>query len=328
MLALGLQGSPREKGNTNFLLTTFLNALAKKGAATRLIHVPEKNIKPCQGCTFCEKKGYCTQRDDDMSREIYPLLRRADIILAASPMYFYNVSSQLKALIDRSQALWSRRYKLGLIDPHSTSRTGVMLAVGATKGKNLFNGTHLTARYFFDAVSARFTEEMGYRRVEKPGDLSELPQVTSEVQTTADRLDRFFKREKILFLSGPNACRSKMAVAFSRYLAGDRVEALSAGVQPATAADPIMVKVMAEKGLDLFLRFPRSLEETLTEMKPDKIVTIGRDKDWPDLPGATVIDWDIKDPAGKDISVTRQVRDEIEQKVRDLTDSRGVSHER
>jgi protein-tyrosine-phosphatase len=254
-----------------------------------------------------------------MSREIYPLLRRAEIIVAASPMYFYGVTAQLKALIDRSQALWSRRYRLKLADPLAGTRAGVMLSVGATKGKNLFEGTHLTAKYFFDALSANFAGEMGYRRVENPGDLKKLPDVQSEVQAEAARLDPLFKRDKILFLCVENACRSKMAAAFAGQLAGERVEAASAGSAPAPAANPVMEEAMAEKGVDLFLNRPRSTTDVLAEMKPDKIVTMGCPEGCPYVPGAEVIQWNIRDPKDQGIAVMRQVRDEIEQKVRELT---------
>lgn len=319
MLALGLMGSPRKNGNTDFLLKTFMEELEKKGAATRLINAPEKSIKPCRGCVFCEKNGYCIQQDDDMSREIYPLLRRAEIIVTASPMYFYGVTAQLKALIDRSQALWSRRYRLKLTDPLAGTRAGVMLSVGATKGKNLFEGTHLTAKYFFDAVSAGFAGEMGYRRVENPGDLKKLPEVRAEVRAEAARLDPLFTRQKILFLCVENACRSKMAAAFAQHLAGNRIEALSAGSAPSPAANPVMEEAMAEKGLDMFLNPPRAINDALAEMKPDRIVTMGCKEDCPYVPGAEVIAWDIRDPGGEDMAVMRQVRDEIERKVRALT---------
>ncbi len=321
MLALGLMGSPRRNGNSAFLITTFLEELEKKGAVTRLIHVPEKQIKPCQGCVFCEKNGYCRQEDDDMSREIYPLLRRAEIVVAASPMYFYNVTSQLKALIDRSQALWSRRYRLKLADPLANTRAGVMLSVGATKGKNLFEGTRLTARYFFDALSANFTCEMGYRRVESPGDLKKFPEVQAEVQAEAAKLDPLFNRRKILFLCVENACRSKMAAAFAGHLAGDRFEVLSAGSAPAGVADPVMQAAMAEKGMDLFLDPPRSISDALAQIKPDTIVTMGCEENCPYVPGAEIISWDIPDPKGRGPEVMRQVRDGIEQKVRALTES-------
>ena len=254
-----------------------------------------------------------------MTREIYPLLRRAEIIVPASPMYFYSVTSQLKALIDRSQALWSRRYRLKLADPLAGTRAGVMLSVGATRGKNLFEGTHLTAKYFFDALSANFVGEMGYRRVENPGDLEKLPDVAEEVRSEAAKLDFLFNREKILFLCVGNTCRSKIAAAFARHLAGDRIEASSAGSEPAAAVNPVMADAMAEKGLDMFLDTPRSVTDALAEIKPDKIVTMGCEEACPHVPGAEVISWDIKDPAGQGPEVMRAVRDEIEEKVKALT---------
>jgi len=318
MLALGLQGSPRKKGNSNFLLKTFMEELESKGAAIELVNVPGKDIIPCQGCIFCEQKGYCRQPDDDMAREIYPLLRRAEIIVTASPMYFYSVTAQLKLLIDRSQALWSRRYRLKLSDPLAGTRAGVMLSVGATRGKNLFEGTHLTARYFYDALSADFVGEMGYRRVENLGDLEKQPDVVAEVKAEAAKLDPLFNREKILFLCVGNTCRSKMAAGFARHLAGDRVEALSAGSAPGAEANPVMTEVMAEKGLDMFLDNPQSINDALAEIKPDKIVTMGCGEACPHVPGAEVITWDIKDPAGQSPEVMRAVRDEIEEKVQEL----------
>ena len=117
MLVLGLQGSPRKKGNTQYLLKSFLNEAENLGARTHIIEVAKKNITPCKGCGFCEKKGYCVIEDDDMKPEIYPLLRSTDVIVVATPIFFYSVTAQLKALIDRSQALWSRKYKLKLTDP-------------------------------------------------------------------------------------------------------------------------------------------------------------------------------------------------------------------
>ena len=102
MLILGLQGSPRKKGNTNFLLTTFLQAAEQKGAATRIISVAESNILPCKEYVVCEKKGTCPI-DDDLAAEGYGLLRQAEVVVLASPIFFYNMTSQLKALVDRCQ---------------------------------------------------------------------------------------------------------------------------------------------------------------------------------------------------------------------------------
>ena len=116
MLALGLQGSPRKKGNSDLLLAMFMDALQHRGAVTHTIEVTRRHIEACKELTVCEKKGFCPI-DDDMGREIYGLLRQADIIVAASPIFFYNVTAQLKALIDRCQTLWARKYVLKLKDP-------------------------------------------------------------------------------------------------------------------------------------------------------------------------------------------------------------------
>ena len=73
MLVLGLQGSPRKKGNTNYLISSFMDAAEKSGARTVTIDVTKKNIIPCKEYTVCEKKGFCPI-DDDVKEEIYPLL--------------------------------------------------------------------------------------------------------------------------------------------------------------------------------------------------------------------------------------------------------------
>ena len=146
MLILGLQGSPRKKGNTNFLLTTFLQAAEQRGATTRIISVAESNILPCKEYVVCEKKGTCPI-DDDMAGEIYGLLRQAEVVVLASPIFFYNMTSQLKALVDRCQVFWARKYRLKLSDPLKATRRGYLLSVAATRGKTLFDGLQLTTKY-------------------------------------------------------------------------------------------------------------------------------------------------------------------------------------
>jgi len=95
MLALGLMGSPRKKGNTDFLLSSFMNEVEKAGVRTHIIEIAKRNIMPCMEYSVCEKKGTCPI-DDDMN-DIYPLLREADIIVLATPIFFYNAPAQKKA---------------------------------------------------------------------------------------------------------------------------------------------------------------------------------------------------------------------------------------
>jgi multimeric flavodoxin WrbA/protein-tyrosine-phosphatase len=322
MFVLGLQGSPKKKGNTSFLLSVFMSEAEKLGARTHVIEVSKKNITPCIGCAFCEKNGYCINQDDDMKPEIYPLLREADLIVIGSPIYFYNVTAQLKALIDRCQALWSRKYKLKLTDPARNYRRGFLLALGATKGKNLFEGVNLTVKYFFDAVGAGFGGSLTYRRVEYPGDMEKHPTVIEDAKEAVNGLlSPLLGRKNVLFACRENACRSQMAGAFAQHIAGDKIESSCAGSEPVEKINPEMVEVMQEKGIDMAFRRTRSLNEAIAESEPEIIVTMGCGEECPFVPGAERQDWDLPDPAGKPIDFMREVRDEIEKRVKGLVNS-------
>jgi multimeric flavodoxin WrbA/protein-tyrosine-phosphatase len=318
MLVLGFQGSPRKKGNTSFLLTNFMQAVEKLGAQTRIIEVTQKNIIPCKEYVVCERKGYCPI-DDDVKTEIYPLIRQAEVVVLATPIFFFNMSAQLKALVDRCQLFWARKYKLKLTDPAKKTKRGFVLAVGASKGKSLFEGLQLTAKYFFDAIDAGFEGSLTYREIEGPKDMAKHPKVLTDIEkAAADLIGPLLNRKKILFACRENACRSQMAGAFAQYLAGDKFEVINGGSQPADQVNPDMVKAMHEKGIDMAYRVPQSIESAISETTPDFIVTMGCGEECPYVPGARMLDWDLPDPAGKPPELMRQVRDEIEKNVKNL----------
>ena len=313
MFVLGLQGSPRKKGNTRFLLSAFLEEAQRLGANTQMIEVCQKKIEPCMEYVLCEKKGICPI-DDDMKREIYPLLRKADVIVAATPIFFYNTTAQLKALIDRSQTLWARKYKLHLTDPNRKWRRGYTLAVGATRGKNLFEGLHLTMKYFYDAVGAEYVGSLTYREIEKPGDMERHTTLRTDIQTAVGTLlEPLLGRNKILFACRDNACLSQMADAFAQALAGDKLDVLSAGSQPAEKLNPLMVEVMQEKGIDMGFRLTASIIAVLATEKPERVISMGRDDTVvvpDDIPQEL---WKFTEP--EDLDAMRRVRDAIEAKV-------------
>ena len=318
MLVLGFQGSPRKKGNTSFLLKNFMQAVEKLGAQTRIIEVTQKNIIPCKEYVVCERKGYCPI-DDDVKTEIYPLIRQAEVVVLATPIFFFNMSAQLKALVDRCQLFWARKYKLKLTDPAMKTKRGFLLAVGASKGKSLFEGLQLTAKYFFDAIDAGFEGSLTYREIEGPKDMAKHPKVLADIEkAVADLIGPLLNRKKILFACRENACRSQMAGAFAQYLAGDKFEVINGGSQPADQVNPDMVKAMHEKGIDMAYRVPQSIESAISKTTPDFIVTMGCGEECPFVPGAQMLDWDLPDPAGKPPELMRQVRDEIENNVKNL----------
>jgi len=131
-------------------------------------------------------------------------------------------------------------------------------------------------------------------------------------------LKPFLTRKTILFVCRENACRSQMAAAFTQYLAGDKIEALSSGSEPADKINPDMAKAMQEKGIDMAFRKTRSLNQAVSESQPDIIVTMGCSEECPVIPGAQIQDWDLPDPAGKSMEFMRNVRDGIENRVKGL----------
>ena len=150
MKILAIMGSPRRKGNTDLLLDEAIKGAESQGAEVEKIMVDKATIAGCLEDYHCEKDGDCSIRDD--MDEIYPKLLEADAIIIASPIFFYGVTSQLKALIDRCQALWVRKHVLKMPGPDPDSRRGVFIGIGATTGGKLFDGSILTMKYFFEAI--------------------------------------------------------------------------------------------------------------------------------------------------------------------------------
>ena len=317
MKILGIQGSPRLKGNTSILLDTFLEKAQKIGAKPEKIEVTKKNIKPCLECGICDDKGYCVQKDD--MQGIYPKIWESDLIILATPMFFYGPTAQVKALIDRTQALWVRKYVKGLEDPGRNNRKGLFIGVGATKGKNLFDGSKLIAKYFFDACGASYLDDICVRQVEKPGDINKFPEILEQTQKKAEQICKtYLQRKKIIFVCRENACRSQMSWAFFKKFYGDEFDVRSAGSKPANEINPKMIQVMEEIGIDMAYIKPKSLEDLLKEFTPDTLVSMGCEEQCPYIPGVNKIEWDIEDPADKDIEFMRKTRDEILSKVKKL----------
>ncbi len=100
MKILGVSCSPREEGNTVTLLNHVLDGARSEGAQTELFSVSGKDIKPCDSCRACTKTGECIIKDD--MQQLYPKLLEADGIIVGTPVYFYGMTAQAKAIIDRT----------------------------------------------------------------------------------------------------------------------------------------------------------------------------------------------------------------------------------
>jgi len=314
MLVLGINGSPRRKSNSEYLLSTFLEEAEKLGARTHVVDVNKQNILPCRELIVCEKKGFCPI-DDDMKTDVYALLREADVIVPATPIFFYNATAQLKALIDRSQTLWARKYRLKLSDPKSNIRRGFYLSVAATRGKQLFEGLDLTMKYFFDAVDAGHDGCLTYRGVEHSGDMEKHPHVKDDIRDAVNTLVApLANRKKIVFAGHQDACRSQMAAAFANYLAGDQIDAERGGSKPAQRIHPLVGAVMREKGIDMAFHRPQSLNPA---MKVDRIIQFTDGPEDP-TPIGDEETWEVAPPSDENPDTLRRIRDDIELRVKSL----------
>lgn len=108
MKVLGICGSPRIGGNTEYFINITLDELEKHDISTEIIRLGEKEVKPCKGCYGCVKAGKCTQTGDDFD-EIFAKMLSADGILVGSPVYNSSATPNIKALLDRAGfvARWS-----------------------------------------------------------------------------------------------------------------------------------------------------------------------------------------------------------------------------
>ncbi len=125
MKILGISFSPREKGNTELLMGKALAGARSEGAETELYRIADKSIKPCDGCSACFKTGRCHIKDD--MEEVEKKLLEADGILFGSPVYFYNITAQGKAVIDRS-------LPLGIREKALANKVGGVVVVGGSLG--------------------------------------------------------------------------------------------------------------------------------------------------------------------------------------------------
>lgn len=100
-----LSGSPRKGGNSDLLCDEFMRGAQEAGHNVEKIRVSEKKIAPCSACYYCrQSEGVCAYKDD--MAEVLQKMIDADVIVLASPVYFYSIDAQLKAVIDRTVARW------------------------------------------------------------------------------------------------------------------------------------------------------------------------------------------------------------------------------
>jgi multimeric flavodoxin WrbA len=125
MKILGLSFSPRKQGNTELLMDRVFTGASSQGAQTELYRIADRDIKPCDGCGACFGTGECPIKDD--MQELCDKMLDADGIIFGTPVYFYNMTAQGKAAIDRTIVLHGPGRSLA-------NKVGGIVVVGGSLG--------------------------------------------------------------------------------------------------------------------------------------------------------------------------------------------------
>jgi multimeric flavodoxin WrbA len=176
MKVLGLAGSPRRGGNTDTLLARFLEGAASRGAEIKALSVCDLKIEGCRHCDACLTAGCCRVQDD--MQMVYREMESADRLVLASPLQFLSVSAQMKALIDRCQALWARKYILKVPPLGDTKeRKGFFISVGGRRTvPNLFDAELPTIKILFKTLDVIYTGDILVPGIDARGDILKHPE--------------------------------------------------------------------------------------------------------------------------------------------------------
>jgi len=129
---------------------------------------------------------------------------------------------------------------------------------------------------------------------------------------------------EVLFVCVHNAGRSQMAAGLLERMAGEHIRVISAGSEPADQLNPAVVEAMDEIGIDISAERPKKLEDGMVR-ESDVVITMGCGDACPIYPGKRYEDWELEDPAGKDLDTVRRIRDAIRARVEALTESLTLS---
>jgi len=185
---LGIAGSPRRGGNTDLLLAEVMRGAASQGAETKTIVLSQLNIAPCQHCDACLETGGCKVKDD--MQMVYDELEQADRLVLASPVHFMGVTAQAKAMIDRCQALWVRKYRLKQLPlgNRQVERKGLFVSVGGTKQANLFQPALATVKSLFKVLDIAYAGELLFPGVDEKGAITQNPDALKQAFLAGQRL--------------------------------------------------------------------------------------------------------------------------------------------
>jgi FMN-dependent NADH-azoreductase len=173
---LGLSCSPRKEGNTDLMCDAALEGASSRGATVEKVHVATLDLHPCRECNACYKDGHCVQKDD--MQALYPKLLSYEGVVLASPIFSMNLAAQAKAMIDRMQCCWAKKF---VLKEHTVDegiregRRGLWLGAAGLDKPTVFDHAVPTVRYFFAMLEMPTWERVLYHNVDAKGAIRDVP---------------------------------------------------------------------------------------------------------------------------------------------------------
>jgi multimeric flavodoxin WrbA len=189
---VAVAGSPRRGGNTDLLLEAAVRGAQEEGALVEWVRPNLMQFVACQHCGGCATTGRCVIPDE--MQPVYDLIERMDGMILASPIYFGSVTAQVKALIDRAQALWARKYLLHQpLSADGKPRPILFLSVLGGHARGQIEGTRRVVEAFAATWDGPY-EELIFPEIDVAGEIADhwtaLPQAHAAGQELVVRLQR------------------------------------------------------------------------------------------------------------------------------------------
>ncbi|GAB4351330.1 MAG: flavodoxin family protein [Candidatus Abyssubacteria bacterium] len=177
---LAIASSPRKGGNSELLLDASLEGARETGAEIEKIRVCELKVSPCLNCGACQETGECVIHDD--MQLLHRKFVENEILIVSSPVFFMGLPAQLKAVVDRCQAIWVRKYLLKLRMPNFDSRRALFIQVGGMKPTTVFEGGLKTITAFFATLDYKFHSRLLLNDIDAKGAVCSHPTALGEAR--------------------------------------------------------------------------------------------------------------------------------------------------
>ncbi|BCV21361.1 flavodoxin family protein [Moorella sp. Hama-1] len=159
MKVVAFIGSARKNGNTATVVKQILAGSQSKGATTEVFYLHDYNIKPCQGCRYCEERNRCKITDDDV-----PVLHQAiiasDAIILGTPTYYGDITGQFKQFVDRCypfcQIVTDGKGKMEFYSILPQRKLGILVAISGSMGPEVLDSHIKVAGHCFNDINAEF----------------------------------------------------------------------------------------------------------------------------------------------------------------------------